>query len=49
MVKRANVDLVCNENSNEPSSVLFDGLSVSKNNSDIVIVDTAGGFTPIKI
>ena len=41
--KRANVDLVCNENSNEPSSVLFDGLSVSKkNNSDIVIVDTAG-------
>ena len=41
--KRANVDLVCNENSNEPSSVLFDGLSISKkNNSDIVIVDTAG-------
>ena len=41
--KRANVDLVCNENSNEPSSVLFDGLSVSKkNNSDVVIVDTAG-------
>ena len=41
--KRANVDLVCNENSNEPSSVLFDGLSVSKkNNSDIIIVDTAG-------
>ena len=41
--KRANVDLVCNENSSEPSSVLFDGLSVSKkNNSDIVIVDTAG-------
>ena len=41
--KRANVDLVHNENSNEPSSVLFDGLSVSKkNNSDIVIVDTAG-------
>ena len=28
--KRANVDLVCNENSSEPSSVLFDGLSVSK-------------------
>ena len=41
--KRANVDLVCNENSNDPSSVLFDGLLVSKkNNSDIVIVDTAG-------
>ena len=41
--KRANVDLVCNENSSEPSSVLFDGLSVSKkNNSDIIIVDTAG-------
>ena len=41
--KRANVDLVHNKNSNEPSSVLFDGLSVSKkNNSDIIIVDTAG-------
>ena len=41
--KRANVDLVCNENSSEPSSVLFDGLSVSKNNnSDIILVDTAG-------
>jgi fused signal recognition particle receptor len=41
--KRANTTLVCNEKANEPSAVLFDGLtSALSNDSDIVIVDTAG-------
>ena len=40
---RANTTLVCNEKAKEPSAVLFDGLtSALSNNSDIVIVDTAG-------
>jgi fused signal recognition particle receptor len=40
---RANTRLVCNEKATEPSAVLFDGLtSALSNNSDIVIVDTAG-------
>ena len=41
--KRANTTLVCNEKATEPSAVLFDGLtSALLNDSDIVIVDTAG-------
>ena len=40
---RASVKLVCNEEATEPSAVLFDGLTSAKlNNSDVVIVDTAG-------
>lgn len=41
--KRLDVRLVCNENSQDPSSVLFDGLqSATSENTDLVIVDTAG-------
>ena len=41
--KRADVRLVCNENTKEPSAVLFDGLMVAKSSaSEIIIVDTAG-------
>ena len=41
--KRLNIRLICNENSQDPSSVLFDGLESAKSeNSDLVIVDTAG-------
>ncbi len=41
--KRLNVRMVCNENSKDPSSVLFDGLQSAKSeNIDLVIVDTAG-------
>ena len=41
--KRANVKLVSNEQTKEPSAVLFDGLVYAKSaGSDIVIVDTAG-------
>ena len=41
--KRLNVRMVCNENSQDPSSVLFDGLQSAKTeNVDLVIVDTAG-------
>ncbi len=41
--KRLDVRLVCNENSEDPSSVLFDGLqSATSENTDLVIVDTAG-------
>ncbi len=40
---RLNIRLVCNEKSQEPSAVLFDGLTAAKAmKSDIVIVDTAG-------
>ena len=36
------VDLIYNDQSNKPSSVLFDGLKAAKSNhSDFVIVDTA--------
>lgn len=41
--KRLNVGIVCNAQSNDPSAVLFDGIkSAKKNDSDIIIVDTAG-------
>ena len=40
---RLEVDLKYNDQSNKPSSVLFDGLKAAKaNHSDFVIVDTAG-------
>ena len=40
---RLEVDLIYNDQSNKPSSVLFDGLKAAKSNhSDFVIVDTAG-------
>ncbi len=41
--KRVDIRLVCNEKSQEPSSVLFDGMEAAKaDRSDLVIVDTAG-------
>lgn len=41
--ERINCKIIYNNNTSEPSSVLFDGLqSASSNNFDIVIVDTAG-------
>jgi fused signal recognition particle receptor len=41
--KRLNVRMVCNEKSQDPTSVLFDGLKSAKSeNIDLVIVDTAG-------
>jgi len=40
---RVGCELVCNENTQEPSSVLFDGLnSAQSKKTDVVIVDTAG-------
>jgi fused signal recognition particle receptor len=40
---RLNVDIIYNQSSNQPSAVLFDGLTAAKNQkSDIIIVDTAG-------
>ena len=40
---RVGCRLICNENSGEPTSVLFDGLeSADAHGSDIVLVDTAG-------
>ena len=40
---RLNVEMIYNESSNQPSSVLFDGLTAAKSQkSDIIIVDTAG-------
>ena len=40
---RLEVDLIYNDQSNKPSSVLFDGLKAAKSNhNDFVIVDTAG-------
>lgn len=40
---RVGCNLVCNEKTAEPTSVLFDGLeSARANKSDVVIVDTAG-------
>lgn len=40
---RIGIRLVCNEKSQEPSAVLFDGLTAAKSmNADVVIVDTAG-------
>lgn len=41
--KRLDIRLVCNESSQDPSSVLFDGLQSAKSEDiDLVIVDTAG-------
>ena len=41
--KRANVRLVCNEKTKEPSAVLFDGLTAARSSEfEIIIVDTAG-------
>ncbi len=41
--KRADVKLVCNDKTKEPSAVLFDGLSSARSDEcEIVIVDTAG-------
>ena len=41
--RRLNMKIISNSQSGDPSAVLFDGLkSAEKNNSDIVIVDTAG-------
>ena len=40
---RLDVEIIYNESSNQPSAVLFDGLTAAKSqSSDIVIVDTAG-------
>ncbi|MBT5440152.1 MAG: AAA family ATPase, partial [Candidatus Marinimicrobia bacterium] len=40
---RLNIEMIYNESSNQPSSVLFDGLTAAKSQkSDIIIVDTAG-------
>ena len=40
---RLNVEIIYNESSNQPSAVLFDGLTAAKSQcSDIIIVDTAG-------
>ena len=40
---RAGCDLVCNEHTQEPSAVLFDGLqSAQAQKTDVVIIDTAG-------
>ena len=40
---RLNVEMIYNESSKQPSSVLFDGLTAAKSQkSDIIIVDTAG-------
>ena len=40
---RLDVEIIYNESSNQPSAVLFDGLTAAKSQgSDIVIVDTAG-------
>lgn len=41
--ERLNINIVCNAQSNDPSAVLFDGIkSAKKNNSEIILVDTAG-------
>ncbi|MDP6340134.1 MAG: signal recognition particle-docking protein FtsY [Candidatus Marinimicrobia bacterium] len=41
--KRLDVNIVCNEKSQQPSAVLFDGLTTAKSQEmDITIVDTAG-------
>ena len=41
--KRVGCRLICNEQTSEPTAVLFDGLeSARSNKSDLVIVDTAG-------
>ena len=41
--KRLNIRMICNEKSQEPSAVLFDGMTAADTfSSDIVIVDTAG-------
>ena len=41
--KRADVRLVCNEKTKEPSAILFDGLTSARSSEcEIVIVDTAG-------
>jgi fused signal recognition particle receptor len=40
---RLDVEVIYNESSNQPSAVLFDGLTAAKSqDSDIIIVDTAG-------
>jgi len=40
---RINCDFICNEQTSDPSAILFDGLKASKaNKSDVIIVDTAG-------
>jgi fused signal recognition particle receptor len=40
---RLDVELIYNESSNQPSAILFDGLTAAKaQDSDIIIVDTAG-------
>jgi len=41
--KRLDIRMICNEKSQEPSAVLFDGMTAADTfSSDIVIVDTAG-------
>lgn len=40
---RINCDFICNEQTSDPSAILFDGLNASRaNKSDVIIVDTAG-------
>ena len=47
---RLDVEIIYNESSNQPSAVLFDGLSAAKSQGyDIVIVDTAGRLSLIHI
>jgi len=41
--ERAGTKLICNENTMEPSAVLFDGLHAARStDTDVIIVDTAG-------
>lgn len=41
--RRLNIRLVCNEQSQEPAAVVFDGLTAARaSHSEIVVVDTAG-------
>jgi fused signal recognition particle receptor len=40
---KVNCNFICNEQTSDPSAILFDGLKSSKaNNSDVIIIDTAG-------
>lgn len=46
---RLDINIVCNEKSQQPSAVLFDGLTAAKaQNADIAIVDTAGRLHTVK-
>ncbi|MBC8345951.1 MAG: signal recognition particle-docking protein FtsY [Candidatus Marinimicrobia bacterium] len=47
--KRVDVNIVCNEHSQQPSAVLYDGVTAAKaQGAEIVIVDTAGRLHTVK-